>query len=116
MPSLAIDVGTDLRAHALALARARYSVLSGQPPDLPIRPEILESWERCAEAGVSPDHGIALYALGVEEAVERWKRHPFAAAEHALQHLRQLTADAHGVIVVCDVAGNTLWCDGDPFV
>src|SRR6478735_8810041 len=84
---VAIPSTGDRRGRALRLARAHDAVLSGAPPPPELRGVILDSWRRCAAAGVDAERGLAPLALAGDEASERWARSPLARAEGVLRSL-----------------------------
>src|SRR3954470_9194287 len=111
---VAIPSTGDRRGRALRLARAHDAVLSGAPPPPELRGVIGDSWGRCAAAGVDPDRGLAPLALAGDEASERWRRSPLAAAEGVLCGLLDdVRSEGEQVLLVCDADGTLLWIDGD---
>jgi hypothetical protein len=113
-PWVAIPSTGDRRGSALRLARAHDAVLGGAPPPPDLRGVIVDSWRRCAAAGVDAVGGIAPLALQSDEASERWARSPVARAEDVLRSLLDdVRAEGEQVLLVCDADGTLLWIDGD---
>lgn len=114
-PWVAIPSTGDRRRSALALARAHDAVLGeGLEPGPELRGVIVESWRRCAAAGVDVVGGLAPVVFGGEEAGERWSSSPLAAAEGVLRSLLDdVRAEGEQVLLVCDADGTLLWIDGD---
>jgi hypothetical protein len=113
-PWVAIPSTGDRRRRALHLARAHDAVLSGAPPPAELRGVIVDSWRRCAAAGLDAERGLAPLALGGEEAGERWRRSPLAAADGVLRELlADVRSEGEQVLLVCDAEGTLLWIDGD---
>jgi hypothetical protein len=111
---VAIPSTGDRRQSALRLARAHDAVLGGAPPPPDLRGVIVDSWRRCAAAGVDAEHGLAPLAFGGDEASERWASSPLARAEGVLRSLLDdVRAEGEQVLLVCDAAGTLLWMDGD---
>jgi hypothetical protein len=113
-PWVAIPSTGDRRGSALRLARAHDAVLAGAPPPPDLRGVIVDSWRRCAAAGVDAERGLAPLALAGDEASERWARSPLASAEGILRSLLDdVRAEGEQVLLVCDADGTLLWIDGD---
>jgi hypothetical protein len=113
-PWVAIGSSSDRRGRALSLARAHDAVLSGQPAPADMRRVIVDSWQRCADAGFDADRGLAPLALGLEEVQGRWARSPLSVAEPVLRDLLDdVRAEGEQVVLVCDADGTLLWLDGD---
>jgi hypothetical protein len=113
-PWVAIPSTGDRRGRALRLARAHDAVLSGAPPPPELRGVIVDSWRRCAAAGVDAQAALAPLALAGDEASERWARSPLAAAEGVLRDLlADVRTEGEQVLLVCDADGTLLWIDGD---
>ncbi|HET6509826.1 MAG TPA: GAF domain-containing protein [Baekduia sp.] len=110
----ALPATGDRRRRALRLARAHDAVLAGAPPPPGVRGLIVDSWRRCAAAGIDPQRGLAPLAVPTDEASERWARSPLAAAEPVLRELlADVRAEGQQVVLVCDADGTLLWIDGD---
>jgi hypothetical protein len=113
-PWVAIPSTGDRRGRALKLARAHDAVLAGAPPPPELRGVIVDSWRRCAAAGVDAERGLAPLALPGDEASERWAGSPLAAAEGILRSLLEdVRSEGEQVLLVCDADGTLLWIDGD---
>lgn len=113
-PGVAVSSAVDLRATALLLAHRREAALAGAAPD-GVRAPIAASWRRCRAAGVDPLRALPPRPLSVEEAAERWARHPLRTVlepvRALLEHARE---EAQQVALFCDADGTLLWLDGDP--
>jgi hypothetical protein len=113
-PWVAISSTGDRRGRALRLARAHDAVLSGAPAPPGLRGVIVDSWRRCAAAGLDAQRGLAPLALAGDEAEDRWERSPLAAAEGVLRELLgDVRSEGQQVLLVCDTDGTLLWIDGD---
>lgn len=114
-PFIAIDAGTDVRAHARSLRRVWESALDGG--SLRPRPVIAQSWARLQSAGLDPEHLRPDRALD-EDALEQARAEsPIAAMMPLLRrYLGALADDAQHVLVVCDAGGRILWLEGHPRV
>jgi hypothetical protein len=113
-PWVAISSTGDRRGSALRLARAHDAVLSGAPPPPGLRGVIVDSWRRCAAAGLDAQRGLAPLALAGDEAEERWARSSLSAGEGVLAELLDdVRSEGQQVLLVCDADGTLLWIDGD---
>jgi hypothetical protein len=113
-PWVAISSTGDRRGRALRLARAHDAVLSGAPPPPGLRGVIVDSWRRCAAAGLDAQRGLAPLALAGDEAEERWVRSSLSAGEGVLAGLLDdVRSEGQQVLLVCDADGTLLWIDGD---
>lgn len=119
----AIVAGADRRSRAREIAQARDRLLAtdGRTPELDprgaepnVRPVIARSWQRSAEAGVDPDHGLAPIRASEDEVGRRWDAHPLAIAVPILRGLLDDVGDTEHVALVCDADGTLLWIDGRP--
>jgi len=114
---VAVDASTDLRDQALRLSRIHLAAAGGDSPPAELREPVRRSWNRCAAAGFDLERATAPVSLTVDEAAERWHRHPLSIAEPIL---RELLADVHSdddqVVLACDADGALLWIDGEPAV
>lgn len=116
----AIVAGADRRSRAREIAQARDRLLgSGWRPELDrrgaeptVRPVIARSWQRSAEAGIDPDHGLAPIQIDEGEVGRRWNAHPLAVAVPILRGLLADVGDTEHVALVCDADGTLLWIDG----
>lgn len=118
----AIVAGADRRSRAREIAQARDRLLGdgwdaqldrrGAEPT--VRPVIARSWQRSAEAGVDPDHGLAPIGVAESEVERRWDAHPLAVAVPILRGLLDDVGDTEHVALVVDADGTLLWIDGKP--
>jgi len=115
-PFVAIEAGTDLRAHARALRQAWFAALSGEA-HAPVRPVIEASWSRMAGAGLDPEHLQPRRALETGELEDVRGASPLREAMPALRNcLGAVAEEAEHVMVVCDAVGRVLWMEGHPRV
>jgi hypothetical protein len=111
-PFIAVDAGTDIRAHARALRRAWEA---REPAS--VRAVISQSWSRMASAGLDPDHLHPRRALSPDALEDARAVSPLSEALPALRRcLGGLALDAEHVMVICDAAGRILWIEGHPRV
>jgi hypothetical protein len=112
-PFIAIDAGTDLRAHARVLRRAWDSCLDGALESSGVRPVIAESWRRLAGAGLDPDVLRPRSALAPDELQRARELSPLADVMPALRAcLQRFAEDAQHMMVVVDAHGRVLWLEG----
>jgi hypothetical protein len=115
MPSswVAVDAGTDRLSWARLLRRAYHrAVQGGAVPAGIVRPVIVDSWARCAAAGVEPS-GRAPMLLDEEETRERLAGHVLAPLLPIIEVV--LGAVAHyapQLVVLADADGVVLWTGG----
>jgi GAF domain-containing protein len=111
-PFIAVDSGTDIRAHARALRRAWEAREGAQ-----VRTVISQSWSRMSSAGLDPDHLQPRRALSPDELCVARAASPLSEALPALRRcLGGIALDAEHVMVICDAAGRILWIEGHPKV
>jgi hypothetical protein len=111
-PFIAVDAGTDIRAHARVLRRAWESREAGS-----VRTVISQSWSRMTSAGLDPDHLHPRRALPLEALEDARAASPLSEALPALRRcLGGLALDAEHVMVISDEAGRILWIEGHPRV
>jgi hypothetical protein len=111
-PFIAVDAGTDIRAHARALRRA-WEAREGAN----VRTVISQSWSRMSSAGLDPDHLHPRRAWSGEELDAARAASPLSEALPALRRcLGGIALDAQHVMVICDAAGRILWIEGHPRV
>ncbi|MDO8213373.1 GAF domain-containing protein [Conexibacter sp. CPCC 206217] len=110
---MAIGSTVEPVSQARLIARARERVWEGGPPPRILRPVVLESWQRSAQAGVFAEREELPPLLTQEELEERRARHPLAAAMPLIRSLLvDVAEDARHVVAVCDVTGHLLWVEG----
>ena len=115
-PFVAVDVATDLRAHARRLRRSWESALSGGAA-AGVRPVIEQSWQRMVGAGLAPDRLRPTRAFARDELEDRRDASPLRGCIDVLRHcLGGFAMDAEHVMVVVDGTGRILWLEGDPRV
>jgi hypothetical protein len=113
-PWLAIETMVEPQAQARLIARARDRVREGNPPPRVLRPVVLESWERSAQAGVYAEPAALPPLLSDEELEERRAGHPLLDAMPLIRSLLVDAADdARHIVAVCDATGHLLWVEGN---
>jgi hypothetical protein len=111
-PFIAVDAGTDIRAHARVLRRAWESLESSS-----VRAVISQSWLRMTTAGLDPDHLHPRRALDSDALEAARAASPLCEALPVLRKcLGSVALDAEHVMVICDAAGRILWIEGHPKV
>jgi hypothetical protein len=116
-PFVAIDAGTDIRAHARALrdmweAERGGCRVKGRP-----RGVIAQSWSRLALAGLDPEHLRPRSALDPDGLGDARAASPLSKIMPVLRRcLGALMQDAGHVMVITDGEGRILWLEGDPRV
>jgi hypothetical protein len=111
-PFIAVDAGTDIRAHARVLRRAWESLEASS-----VRAVISQSWSRMTSAGLDPDHLHPRRALDHDELRAARELSPLSEALPVLRKcLGSLALDAEHVMVICDAVGRILWIEGHPKV
>src|SRR5262249_20548812 len=109
-PFVALDAGTDVRAHARTLRRVWEAALAGaRGPPRP-RPVIEQSWTRMQAAGLDPDRLRPRPALDADALAQVRESSAIATVLPVLRRsLGSLAQDAEHVLVICDAAGRILW-------
>jgi hypothetical protein len=116
-PFIAIDAGTDLRAHARNLRRVWEATLEGGRGAAKPRSVIEQSWARLQLAGLDPGRLRPNRALDGDALQQARTDTPIADVMTVLRRcLAALADDAQHVMVVCDAAGRILWLEGHPRV
>ena len=122
-PWLAIDVATAPAKRAREVRRAweRFvgggkDRLAGSGRGVALREPIVDSWRRCAAAGVDPSGTrIAPIVTDADETSARWEMHPLAEMAPMIRECLGASADESGhLIVVSDANGVLLWVEGNP--
>ncbi len=79
-----------------------------------VREVVLDSWMRCASAGVDPARPVPRM-LSESEAADRFATHPLSRVLPLLQSmLGDVADDARHLVVLSDASGLLLWADGHP--
>ncbi len=103
------------RARVIARARAEAPpdvVAGGAAPDA-LRRVVLESWQRCALAGVLTELEDLPARVSLDELEERRVRSPLRAVMPLIRSLLLDSADdARHVVAICDHTGHLLWLEG----
>lgn len=124
-PWLAIDVATAPGDRAREVRRAweRFVVgdwrrLARRGDPRAVRQPIVDSWRRCAAAGVDPSgRRIAPVVSDADETAARWEIHPLAEMAPLIRDCLAASADeSRHLIVVSDANGVLLWLEGNPQV
>ena len=112
-PFIAIDAGTDVRAHARNLRRVWEAALEGGRSALKPRTVIEQSWARRQLAGLDPERLRPNRALDADALAQARTDTPSADVMTVLRRcLGALADDAQHVMVVCDAEGRILWLEG----
>lgn len=110
---IAIDAGTDLKAHARALQRTWDATLRGGPVRLHARPIIEQSWSRLTSLGSDPGRLRPRRAVEADELGELRSASPLSIVLPVLRNsLGAFAHDAEHVVVICDATGTILWLEG----
>jgi hypothetical protein len=116
-PFVALDAGTDVRAHARTLRRVWDAAREGGRAPLRPRAVIEQSWSRMRRAGLDPERLRPRSALDADGLAEAREGSALASVMPVLRRsLGALAQDAEHVLVVCDAAGQILWLEGHPRV
>jgi GAF domain-containing protein len=116
-PFIAIDAGTDVRAHARSLRRVWEGTLEGGGSAVRPRAVIEQSWARMKRAGLDPERLKPGRALDADALAQARHDSPIADLLPVLRRcLGALADDAQHVMVICDEAGRILWLEGHPRV
>jgi len=116
-PFIAIDAGTDVRAHARSLRRVWEATLEGGRSPVPPRPVISQSWARLQHAGLDPGRLRPNRALDADALDAARASTPILGVLAVLRRcLGALAEDAEHVMVICDAGGRILWLEGHPRV
>src|SRR4051812_18220732 len=116
-PFIAIDAGTDVRAHARSLRRVWEAALEGGRSTLRPRSVIEQSWARMQLAGLDPERLRPNRALDADALEQARTDTPIADVMTVLRRcLGPLADDAQHVMVACDAKGRILWLEGHPRV
>lgn len=116
-PFIAIDAGTDVRAHARDLRRVWEAAVDGGASAVRPRAVIEQSWARMKRAGLQPDRLRPGRALDADALAQARHDSPIAPLLGVLRRcLGALADDAQHVVVICDEAGRILWLEGHPRV
>lgn len=93
-------------------------VRSGSPGGLDVRPEILESWQRCYEGGVNPYDGTSHNLLGDAELKKLLedKKNLLAVARPLMNKLYQFVKGSGYLVMLTDEHSYILEALGDPEV
>ena len=113
-PWVAIETMVEPQAQARLIARARDRLRDGDPPPKVLRPVVLESWERSAQAGAFAEPTALPPLLSDEELEDRRASHPLLDAMPLIRSLLVDAADdARHIVAVCDETGHLLWVEGN---
>lgn len=116
-PWVAIDAATSPAARALELRRAWEGFLSGALPPPDLRAPIIESWQRCASAGVDATQRPSMSVMSSDEVRDIWAEHPLGGLVPTLRALlADIAEEAQHLMVVTDEDGRLLWIEGHPRV
>lgn len=111
-PWVALEPGADPAERSAALRRAYDAYLTAGRVEIPVRPEVADSWRRSAAARVSPE-GVAGVELGDEDLEAYRAGHVLAAVMPLVRELTGAYArDGEHLVAVCDAHGRLLWVEG----
>jgi transcriptional regulator of acetoin/glycerol metabolism len=97
-------VASDVDSRVLTLARDRFLGTGAWPTDVAIRPEIVDSWSRCALSGIDPDLTRPAPPADVHADGRMWR-----AADAVLKELREQLADTPTGMLLSDRSGRVLY-------
>lgn len=106
--------GDDPREVSRHIAEAHDRFLATGRAGATVRPLVADSWARCIEAGLDPEHLMA--PLNVPTPLlETWQQaHPLSAALPIIRKLLlQDATDAGLLVALTDAAGRLLWVEGE---
>lgn len=113
-PWVALEPGADPAERSAALRRAYDAYLTAGRVEVPVRPEVADSWRRSARARVSPE-GVAGVDLDGEDLGAYRDSHALARVMPVIRELTGAYArDGGHLVAVCDAHGRLLWVDGPP--
>ncbi|MEU6083123.1 GAF domain-containing protein [Streptomyces sp. NPDC047108] len=111
-PWVALEPGADPAERAGAIRRAHEAFTAAGSVDRPVRPVVVDSWQRSARAHVSPDSTAAVELDDGELGAYR-AEHPLA---RVMPLIRELTGsfamDGEHLLAICDTQGRLLWVEG----
>ncbi|WP_261994200.1 GAF domain-containing protein [Streptomyces sp. t39] len=109
---VALEPGADPAERSAALRRAYDAYLTAGRVELPVRPEVADSWRRSARARVSPE-GVAGVELDGEDLGAYRDAHALARVMPVIRELTGAYArDGEHLVAVCDAHGRLLWVEG----
>lgn len=78
-----------------------------------VRPDVLESWVRCRQFGVDPDHPEPLADLTDDRFAQHREQHPLAVVMPVVRSLLvQHAVEDDLLVAVSDAEGRLLWVEG----
>lgn len=111
---VALEPGADPAERGAALRRAYDAYLTAGRVEVPVRPEVADSWRRSARARVSPE-GLAGVELHGEDLGAYRDAHALARVMPVVRELTGAYArDGEHLVAVCDAHGRLLWVEGPP--
>lgn len=98
-----------------ALKKGWKEFVGGQEPTVPIRPEVLEAWERCRGLAVTPFLKVPFRLTDADEIDRRLQRNQemLQIAGPAIEYLYQFLQDANLFAAISDAEGYLLKIFGD---
>ncbi|QNP66950.1 GAF domain-containing protein [Streptomyces genisteinicus] len=109
---VALEAGADPAERSAALRRAHDAYLTAGRVELPVRPEVADSWRRSAHARVSPE-GLAGVELHGDDLGAYRDAHALARVMPVIRELTGAYArDGEHLVAVCDAHGRLLWVEG----
>ncbi|MEV6315339.1 GAF domain-containing protein [Streptomyces sp. NPDC051776] len=111
-PWVALEPGADPAERVGTIRRAHDAFTAAGSVDRPVRPVVVDSWQRSARAHVSPDSTAAVELDDGELGAYR-AEHPLA---RVMPLFRELTGsfamDGEHLLAICDTQGRLLWVEG----
>ncbi len=113
-PWSAWPAGADPRALSRTLSVAHDQFVSSGRAPAQVRSLVAESWRRCVELGLDPEHALAPLLLLDDELESLRDAHPLSAVMPLIRRLLVEDATHDGMLVaVSDAAGRLLWVEGE---
>ncbi|MBE3558948.1 MAG: GAF domain-containing protein [Ktedonobacteraceae bacterium] len=113
-PWLAIDLSRDPRKHASILRRAWEAYLSDGIVQPVVRSVVMQSWQRSAAGGASPENVLAPVVHSLDEVRDLWQEHPISRIMPVIHDLLTWLAEEAGhLVVVSDAEGHLLSIEGN---
>jgi transcriptional regulator of acetoin/glycerol metabolism len=113
-PWTAWPAGVDPKALSRKLSRAHDEFVSSGLTGSPVRTVVADSWRRCVELGLDPEHTMAPLLLLADDLEATRADHPLSAVMPLIRRLLVDDAAQDGLLVaVSDAAGRLLWVEGE---
>jgi hypothetical protein len=113
-PWTAWPAGADPKALSRKLSLAHDRFVSSGRTTSQVRTVVADSWRRCVDSGLDPEHALAPLRLLDDELEATRTDHPLAAVMPLIRRLLVEDAAQDGMLVaVSDAAGRLLWVEGE---